>query len=287
MIANTAQVKAEIAPDSIVFREEFEEVKESLDQTKVTEQDLRELIGEETVRAKNAETKNAEDIKTAHENSKAEIDKKIADLIGGAPETLDTLKEVADAIKENESVTDALNQSIGQKANAEDFNELNKNALLKTGDTKDNTTLFVSRDRLNPTEWTDVDTLESEEKHSSIFEKISTMVKNVRYLYKMLGSTDISAVGNGTVTGAINSLNTETPRACIIHCKNSDDNHILFIGDIPPQYYGAKGCAASVVGYWGYLSVGSIQINGTKIQIETNMQGTNIFTVPFACIFLF
>ena len=87
---------------------------------------------------------------------------------------------------------------------------------------------------------------------------------------------------------AISQLNTETPKACIINCKNSDDNHVLFIGDIPPKYHGSKGCTASAVGYWGQLSAGSIQINGTKIQIETNMQdATNIFTIPFACIFLF
>ena len=43
-------------------------------------------------------------------------DQKIADLIGGAPETLDTLKEVADAIEENESVVTALDAAIGRKA---------------------------------------------------------------------------------------------------------------------------------------------------------------------------
>lgn len=44
-------------------------------------------------------------------------DKKIADLIGGAPETLDTLEEVATAIKENEDVVKALDAAIGKKAN--------------------------------------------------------------------------------------------------------------------------------------------------------------------------
>lgn len=42
-------------------------------------------------------------------------DTKIADLINGAPETLDTLKEVADAIQENETIVDALNAAIGNK----------------------------------------------------------------------------------------------------------------------------------------------------------------------------
>ena len=34
------------------------------------------------------------------------------------------------------------------------------------------------------------------------------MFKNVRYIWKLLGTTDISGIGNGTVTGAVSSLNT-------------------------------------------------------------------------------
>lgn len=41
---------------------------------------------------------------------------KIADLINGAPESMDTLKEVADALAANEDVMSALNAAIGTKA---------------------------------------------------------------------------------------------------------------------------------------------------------------------------
>lgn len=75
------------------------------------------------------------------------------------------------------------------------------------GDTANNTISYTSEDNTNPTAWTDVSTLTSGEKHSSIFNKISKMCKNVRYLWKLLGTTDISSIGGGTVTGAINSLN--------------------------------------------------------------------------------
>lgn len=40
----------------------------------------------------------------------------IANLINGAPTTLDTLKEIADALAENEDVVDALEEAIGKKA---------------------------------------------------------------------------------------------------------------------------------------------------------------------------
>ena len=41
--------------------------------------------------------------------------KAISDLIGGAPETYDTLKEIADYIAEHETVVEALNAAIGAK----------------------------------------------------------------------------------------------------------------------------------------------------------------------------
>ena len=82
------------------------------------------------------------------------------------------------------------------------------NYLTKDGDSAENTTTFISNDSTEVTSYSDVETLTTGEKHSSIFNKISTMFKNVRYLYKMLGTTDISSIGGGTVTGAISNLNT-------------------------------------------------------------------------------
>lgn len=60
-------------------------------------------------------TELSSDITAAGDSQKLYTDTKIADLIGGAPETLDTLKEVSDAIQENETVIEALNAAIGNK----------------------------------------------------------------------------------------------------------------------------------------------------------------------------
>ena len=37
----------------------------------------------------------------------------------------------------------------------------------------------------------------------------STGIKNLRFLYKLIGTTDISKIGDGTLTGIVNSLNTD------------------------------------------------------------------------------
>lgn len=45
-----------------------------------------------------------------------EITQQIADLVDGAPEYLDTIREVAEYAQENRDITDALNAAIGNKA---------------------------------------------------------------------------------------------------------------------------------------------------------------------------
>lgn len=101
--------------------------------------------------------------------------------------------------------------------------------LDTTGDTENNTVTFESGDEADPTAWKNVNVLSSKEKHSSLLKKISTMFSNVRYLYKLLGTTDISALG--TVTQAL---------------ANLDGN----VGDIKGIISSLADCsAATVAGY--------------------------------------
>ena len=80
--------------------------------------------------------------------------------------------------------------------------------MEKTGDSANNVVTFTSGDAASPTGWADIGVVASGEKHSSLMRKFSLAVKNVRYLWKLLGSTNLSGIGDGTVTGAINALNT-------------------------------------------------------------------------------
>ena len=66
----------------------------------------------------------------SYQNAVAYTDQKIAALINGAPETLDTLKEIADAMEQNESVVEALNNAIGTKANLAEFNSHESNTTV-------------------------------------------------------------------------------------------------------------------------------------------------------------
>lgn len=52
------------------------------------------------------------------------VDEKVADLVGSAPETLDTIGELATALQENEEVVEVLNQAITVKADKTYVDEL-------------------------------------------------------------------------------------------------------------------------------------------------------------------
>ena len=53
-------------------------------------------------------------------DAKAHADKAVADLVNGAPEALDTLKELADAMTAHEDAYDSLLEVVGGKANSAD-----------------------------------------------------------------------------------------------------------------------------------------------------------------------
>ncbi len=84
-----------------------------------------------------------------------------------------------------------------------------KEYLRTDGDLKDTTVSFTSGDDLNPTGWTAIGKIFSGAKLKDMLNGFSTGIKNLRFLYKLIGTTDISKIGDGTLTGIVNSLNTD------------------------------------------------------------------------------
>lgn len=84
-------------------------------------------------------------------------------------------------------------------------------ALTEDGDTAENTVTFTSSDNDALEAWTDVEVLGSGEKHSSLFNKISVMFKNVRWLYMQMGELK-KFVGDGKskVASAITAQGVST-----------------------------------------------------------------------------
>ena len=68
---------------------------------------------------------------------------------------------------------------------------------------------YTSNDNVTPPAWSEVSTIASSDTNSSIFSKLTTMVKNVRWLYVKLGNDDFSGTGQSTITGALSTLQSE------------------------------------------------------------------------------
>lgn len=73
------------------------------------------------------------------------------------------------------------------------------NYLTKTGDGSNLTAAFE--------EATTLDELTTGEKLSSILGKIKLAVKNLKSLIELIGTTDISTIGDGTITGGLSDVN--------------------------------------------------------------------------------
>ena len=75
-------------------------------------------------------------------------------------------------------------------------------SAVADADLTDNTVAFTSGDAASPTTWTAVSVLTSGLTIKELFNRISTMIKNVRYIWNLLGSSSFSNVAS-TLTGAI------------------------------------------------------------------------------------
>jgi hypothetical protein len=75
------------------------------------------------------------------------------------------------------------------------------NYLTKTGDGSNLTAVFE--------EATTLDELTTGEKLSSILGKIKLSVKNLKSLIGLIGTTDISTIGDGTITGVLSDVNSK------------------------------------------------------------------------------
>lgn len=113
---------------------------------------------------------------------------KLAALVDGAPETLDTLKEVADALAENETVVEALDSAIGTK-------------LDKTGEASEVTVTFEQATRR--------EAITSGEKLSVLFGKIKKWL------------TDLKSVA---FTGSYNDLTDKPAIPAAVRIKGNEES---------------------------------------------------------------
>jgi hypothetical protein len=101
------------------------------------------------------------------------------------------------------------------------------NYLTKTGDGSNLTAVFE--------EATTLEELTTGEKLSSIFGKLKLAVKNLKSLIGLIGTTDISTIGDGTITGGLSDVNgklNQNTDLTLVNCVSwESDNTISKIGN--------------------------------------------------------
>lgn len=119
---------------------------------------------------------------------------------GGIPTKVSELENDAGYI--TKKVSDLTNyydkNTVDKKIDAIPKTDLT-NYLTKTGDGSNLTAAFE--------EATTLEELTTGEKLSSIFGKLKLAVKNLKSLISLIGTTDISTIGDGTITGGLNDVN--------------------------------------------------------------------------------
>ena len=119
---------------------------------------------------------------------------------GGIPTKVSELENDAGYI--TKKVSDLTNYydktTVDEKIDAIPKTDLT-NYLTKTGDGSNLTAAFE--------EATNLEELTTGEKLSSIFGKLKLAVKNLKSLISLIGTTDISTIGDGTITGGLNDVN--------------------------------------------------------------------------------
>ncbi len=215
-------------------------------------------------------------IDTAYASSNAYTDIKIAELIDGAPSTLDTLGEIAKALQEGGGISDALDAAIGTKASQAELDSHTGNDTIhitayertkwngkmgSTGDTSNTTVKF--------SEASDLSNIKTGEKTGSIMGKISKAI-----------ATLISHITAKATAGTFGHVKLSDAYSSAVSEGAADDGMGASQKAVSEAYtalhnrLGGLEFAQDAVGNWGYKPAGADTVtpfkkgNGNLKQID-------------------
>lgn len=171
------------------------------------------------------------------------------------------------------------------------------NYLTKTGDGSNLTAAFE--------EATTLEELTTGEKLSSILGKIKLAVKNIKSLISLIGTTDISTIGDGTITGGLSDVNSKLGNFYLLysHLCGTAGNSIWRQNPQFPEEYYAQYTVPEKEGYRFFFSFWQISwtnnneycnylirnpfLHEKNGNIEVySKDGTPTFVPVFLCIYL-
>lgn len=199
---------------------------------------------------------------------------------GGIPTKVSELENDAGYI--TKKVSDLTNyydkNTVDKKIDAIPKTDL-ANYLTKTGDGSNLTAAFE--------EATTLEELTTGEKLSSIFGKLKLAVKNLKLLIGLIGTTDISTIGDGTITGGLSDVNGKLPQLKVLKIPlgvKTTLNPGIFSLLFPTK---KEGYTPIAIKSWALFNRGgadNIHINGVvtdqNVSIEGKISGSNQIIIP-------
>lgn len=142
------------------------------------------------------------------------------------------------------------------------------NYLTKTGDGSNLTAAFE--------EATTLEELTTGEKLSSILGKIKLAVKNIKSLISLIGTTDISTIGDGTITGGLSDVNSKLANSFINYDQRIRLSIYTWNGNVVG---GSTVCFGSIDTYIpdGYVLVGLFLTPKCTVDITMSYYYTQIY----------
>jgi hypothetical protein len=174
--------------------------------------------------------------------------------------------------------------------NVNDLNVAVEGKLSTDGNASQVTVDFTSGDLADSdvtkdTGYTPVAKVDSGETATSLLTKISNVIKNVRWIYKLLGTSDISSVGNGTVTNAVATLksNVDSLNDAYTSLSNVITNYIISrIASLTGQHLAANTTGSftlpleNVSGYSSATPIDAWTNDGRIVVLNRYISGSSI-----------
>lgn len=199
---------------------------------------------------------------------------------GGIPTKVSELENDAGYI--TKKVSDLTNyydkNTVDKKIDAIPKTDL-ANYLTKTGDGSNLTVAFE--------EATNLEELTTGEKLSSIFGKLKLAVKNLKSLISLIGTTDISTIGDGTITGGLSDVNGKLPQLKVLKIPlgvKTTLNPGIFSLLFPTKKEGYTPIAIKSWALFNRDRADNIHINcvvtDQNVSIEGKISGSNQIIIP-------
>lgn len=185
---------------------------------------IKDKLNAEVTRAtaKEGEIKAEVDIINGDSTTEGSFRKAIADVVGAAPEAYDTLKEIADKLKNNDDLHTAINEAIATKATTAALNE--EIARAKKAEADNNAEIAAEAARAKEVEGNNAIAIQNEESRATtaegaINEAVNTEVERARgqeaYLQGLVNAkaetTALTALEE-KVTANTTAIDTKQPK---------------------------------------------------------------------------